>query len=313
MGIIQLSYLLLILALVASLFIDVVFFSQQGKKMTVKAASIQYLLWFGMAMTYFVFLYFKLDKELSILYLSAYFTEVSLSVDNLFVFILIFSSLKIREKYVERVLTIGILLAIVFRIIFIFIGIGLVNRYVWIMLIFGLFLLYTGVKMFFEKEEDEKDLKEGRLYKFFSTYLRYTEAPTEGKYIMNLDGKKYFTKLSLAVVMIGVSDLIFAIDSIPAVLAISTDKLIVYSSNIFAILGLRALYFILQKLKNKFDYVQQGVSVVLVFIGIKILLEYFFPERMEAVPAILSFVVIICILGSSILYSFFFDKEPAKN
>lgn len=261
-----------------------------------------------MALGYFVFLYLQLNPDTAFLYLSAYFTEVSLSIDNLFVFILIFTSLKIREKYVEKVLTIGVLLAIVFRLFFIFIGISLVTRFEWIMVVFGIFLLYTGISMFFEKEENEKSIKDGKLYKFFNNYLRFTEEPSEGKYVKTIGGKKYFTILSLAVVMVGFSDLIFAVDSIPAVLAITTDKLVVYSSNIFAILGLRALYFILLKLKDKFDYVQQGVSVVLVFIGAKILLGYFFHELHDVLSPLLSFAVIVTVLGGSILYSIFYNK-----
>lgn len=276
--------------------------------MTVKAALTQYSLWITIALAYFVFLYIQLNADTAFLYLSAYFTEVSLSIDNLFVFILIFTSLKIREKYVEKVLTIGILLAIIFRLFFIFIGISLVTRFEWIMLVFGFFLLYTGISMFFEKEEEEKSIKDGKLYKFFNNYLRFTEEPSEGKYVKTIGGKKYFTILALAVVMVGFSDLIFAVDSIPAVLAITTDKLVVYSSNIFAILGLRALYFILLKLKDKFDYVQQGVSIVLVFIGAKILLCYFLHDLHEILSPLLSFAVIVTVLGGSVLYSIFYNK-----
>ncbi len=308
MSIVQLSYILFIVALFASMFIDFMFFSRRGKKMTVKAAVMQYSLWFSIAIGYFFFLYYNLNPDSAILYLSAYFTEVSLSIDNLFVFILIFTTLKIREKYVERVLTIGILLAIIFRLFFIFIGISLVTRFEWIMLVFGAFLVYTGASMFFEKEE-EQDIKDGKLYKFFNNYLRFTEEPSEGKYVKTINGKKYFTILSLAVVMVGFSDLIFAVDSIPAVLAITTDKLVVYSSNIFAILGLRALYFILLKLKDKFDYVQQGVSVVLAFIGLKILLCYFFHDLHDILSPLISFGVIISVLGFAIVYSIFNDKE----
>lgn len=308
MSIEQLSYLIFITALLLSLLLDFFFFSRRGKKMTVQAAFTQYGLWISMALGYFVFLYLQLNPDTAFLYLSAYFTEVSLSIDNLFVFILIFTSLKIREKYVEKVLTIGVLLAIVFRLFFIFIGISLVTRFEWIMVVFGIFLLYTGISMFFEKEENEKSIKDGKLYKFFNNYLRFTEEPSEGKYVKTIGGKKYFTILSLAVVMVGFSDLIFAVDSIPAVLAITTDKLVVYSSNIFAILGLRALYFILLKLKDKFDYVQQGVSVVLVFIGAKILLGYFFHELHDVLSPLLSFAVIVTVLGGSILYSIFYNK-----
>lgn len=306
MSVIQLSYLLFILALAVSLILDLGVLNRGHQEMKFSAAAKQYFMWFSVAIAYFVFLYLKLDKEDAILYLTAYFTEVSLSVDNLFVFVLIFGSLKIDKKYIGKVLSIGIILAIIFRIVFIFIGIALVHSYEWILALFGVFLVYTGIKMYFEKEEEEEDIREGKLYKFFRNYLRYTDADPKGKYVLELHGKKYVTILSLAVLLIGVSDLIFAVDSIPAVLSITTNKLVVYSSNIFAILGLRPLYFVIQKARDKFDYVQQGVSAVLVFIGIKILLHFIWKVE---IPTFISFIVIIICLGISILVSQFYDKR----
>lgn len=313
MDIIHLSYLLFIVVLLVSISFDMGFLnkksSQADGKMSFKSAILQYSIWAGIAMAYFVFLYFRYDKDASLNYLIAYFTEMSLSIDNLFVFILVFTTLQIKERNINKALTIGILLAILFRIVFIFIGIGIVERFEWVLAIFGIFLLYTGIKIFFTKDEGDESERLGKIENFLSRRLRFTNIDTEGRYTVMIDNKKHFTKLSLAVLLIGVSDIMFAVDSIPAVLAITTDKLIVYSSNIFAILGLRPLYFILQKAKDKFDYVQEGVSIVLVFIGIKILLHFLFHIE---IATWLSFVTIVGILGGSVLYSFYNDKASKE-
>lgn len=310
MDILQLSYGLFILVLIVSLVIDLGVLGRKKKDtdgMSTRSAMIQYSIWIIIALGYFVFLYFNYEQEASLNYLISYFTEMSLSVDNLFVFILVFTTLKVKEENIGKALTMGILLAILFRIIFIFIGIGIVERFEWVLAIFGIFLLYTGVKIFFAKAEDNDEEQLGKIERFFEKRMRFTNIDSEGHYTVRLNNKRYFTKLSLAVLLIGVSDIMFAVDSIPAVLAITTDKLIVYSSNIFAILGLRPLYFILQRAKDKFDYVQEGVSLVLIFIGIKILLHFIWHID---IPVIISFATVIGLLGGSILFSFYFDKEP---
>ncbi len=309
MSIVQLSYLIFIVVLVISLVIDLGFLGRSksggSQKLSLKSALTQYLIWIAIAIGYFVFLYFNYDRDASLNYLISYFTEMSLSIDNLFVFILVFSTLKIKEINIAKALTVGILLAIFLRIGFIFIGIGIVNRFEWVLAIFGIFLLYTGIKIFFIKDEGDEAERLGKIEDFLSKRMRFTNIESDGNYTMQINGKRFFTKLSLAVLLIGVSDIMFAIDSIPAVLAITTDKLVVYSSNIFAILGLRPLYFILQKAKDKFDYVQEGVSLVLIFIGIKILLHFVFHIE---IPTWLSFALIVSILGGSVVYSFFYSK-----
>lgn len=310
MDIIQLSYGLFILVLLVSLVIDLGVFGSKKKStepMSTRSAMTQYSIWVLIALGYFVFLYFNYEKEASLNYLISYFTEMSLSIDNLFVFILVFTTLKVKEENIGSALTVGILLAILFRIVFIFIGIGIVERFEWVLAIFGIFLLYTGFKIFFSKAEEDDGEQLAKIERFFEKRMRFTNIDSEGRYAIKLNGKRYFTKLSLAVLLIGVSDIMFAVDSIPAVLAITTDKLIVYSSNIFAILGLRPLYFILQKAKDKFDYVQEGVSLVLIFIGIKILLHFVFHIE---IPTVISFAAVIGLLGGSIFFSFFYNKGP---
>jgi tellurite resistance protein TerC len=234
--------------------------------------------------------------------------EMSLSIDNIFVFVLIFSSLQIHKNNVGRVLMIGVALAIIFRIIFIAVGIVLVTKFSWLLYAFGAFLLYTGFKLFFGNQEEENDVKEGGIYKFIRKYLRYTDIEPEGKFVIQKDGKAFFTKLFLAILIIGVTDIVFALDSIPAVFAISTDNLVVFSSNIFAVLGLRALFFILQKAADQFDYLQQGIAIVLIFIGAKMFLGLIDVE----LPNWISLLVIILCISGSIIYSMYHNRKKSK-
>jgi tellurite resistance protein TerC len=283
-------------------------FSRKNKEVSIKSATYQYFFWVLIAMGYFVYLFFEFNSKIAIDYISAYFMEMSLSIDNIFVFVLIFTSLQIHKNNISRVLMIGVALAILFRIIFIAVGIVLVQQFSWLLYIFGAFLLYTGFKLFFGNQEEENDVKEGGIYKFIRKYLRYTDIEPEGKFVIQKDGKAFFTKLFLAVLIIGVTDIVFALDSIPAVFAISTDNLVVFSSNIFAVLGLRALFFILQKAADQFDYLQQGIAIVLIFIGAKMFLGLIDVE----LPNWISLLVIILCISGSIIYSMYHNRKKSK-
>ena len=303
-----LSYFIFIAALVISFILDLFVFSKKNKEVSIKSASYQYLFWVVIALSYFVYLYFEFNATIALDYLSAYFMEMSLSIDNIFVFVLIFSSLQIQKNNIGRVLMIGVVLAILFRIIFIAVGIVLVTKFSWLLYVFGAFLLFTGFKLFFGNQEEEHDIKEGGLYKFIRKYLRYTDIEKDGKFIINQNGKVFFTKLFLAVLIIGVTDIVFALDSIPAVFAITTNNLVVFSSNIFAVLGLRALFFILQKAADQFDYLQQGIAIVLIFIGAKMFLEIWHIEF----PNWVSLLVIIGCISGSIFYSMYHNRKKSK-
>jgi tellurite resistance protein TerC len=300
-----LSYVIFIAALVLSFLLDLFVFSKKNKEISVKGATIQYFFWMAIAFAYFGYLWVQYEHHTALNYLSAYFMEMSLSIDNIFVFVLIFTSLQIEKKYVGRLLMIGVVLAIVLRIIFIAVGIALVNQFHWILYIFGILLVFTGFKLFFSNQEEETDVTEGKLYRIIRRYLRYTDEDSNGKFTIFRDGKTYFTKLFLVILMIGFTDILFAIDSIPAVFAISTDNLVVFSSNIFAVLGLRALYFILQRIADKFDFLQQGIAIVLVYIGAKMFLEIIHIH----VPVWVSLVVIVVCIGLSILYSIYHNHK----
>jgi tellurite resistance protein TerC len=302
------SYLIFIIALVASFILDLFVFSKKNKEVSIHSATFQYLFWVAISLAYCGFLWYEYSAKVSLEFLSAYFMEMSLSIDNIFVFVMIFASLQINSKNVGRVLMIGVVLAILFRIIFIAIGIVLVQKFHFILYFFGAFLIFTGFKMFFENQEEENDVRDGKLYKFIRRYLRYTDAEPHGKYLINKNGKSFFTKLALAILIIGVTDIIFALDSIPAVFAITTDNLIVFSSNIFAVLGLRALFFILQKAADKFDFLQQGIAVVLILVGAKMFLELIHIY----IPIWASLLSIILCIGSSIVYSLHHNRKATK-
>jgi tellurite resistance protein TerC len=250
-------------------------------------------------------------EQLALEYLSGYLMEWSLSIDNIFVFILIFSSFGVKEKYYGRVLLIGILMAVVFRVIFITVGVALVNEFHWILYLFGVFLIFTGYKMFTATDDEEFDPHNSKVYIFLKRFLPLAPHDGNGKYVVKQDGKKYYTSLFVVVIMLAAIDLVFALDSIPAVMGISQDKLVIYTSNIFAVLGLRSLFFLLRGAVSKFDYLQQGIAIVLVFIGLKMvgqdLVNKWVPDK--TIQVVISLGVIMVCLGGSIFYSIFMQKK----
>jgi len=249
-------------------------------------------------------------QKLALEYLSAYLMEWSLSIDNIFVFILIFNSFKVKEKYYSRVLLIGILMAIVFRVLFITIGVALVEKFHWVLYIFGVFLVYTGYKMFTSNEEKEFEPHNTKIYRFLKTYLPLAPHDGEGKYVIRENGKPLYTTLFVVVVLLASIDLVFALDSIPAVMGISRDKLVIYTSNIFAVLGLRSLFFLLRGAVSKFDYLQQGIAIVLVIIGIKMLGEHYINMWVDkSTQVFISLGLIVLCISGSIFYSMFASKK----
>jgi tellurite resistance protein TerC len=236
--------------------------------------------------------------------------EWSLSIDNIFVFILIFAAFNVKEKYYGRVLLIGILMAIIFRVIFITIGVALVDRFAWILYLFGVFLLYTGYKMFTSSEEEEFNPQQSKIYLSIKKYLPLVSHDGNGKYIIRENGKPVYTTLFVVIILLAAIDLVFALDSIPAVMGISRDKLIIYTSNTFAVLGLRSLFFLLRGAVSKFDYLQQGIAIVLIFIGAKMLAEHWLNEWIEKnTQVFLSLGVILLCISGSIFYSIFIKKK----
>ena len=300
----QLSYIVFGIVLLFAVVLDLGLLSKRSKSITIKKALVQTFFWIGLAFAFGVFVAYTQGKIIAVEYISAYLMEWSLSIDNIFVFILIFSFFGVHREYYGRVLLLGILMAIVFRIIFITIGIALVATFGWLLYIFGAFLVFTGFKMFFVEQDDEFDPGKNKVYVLLKKLLPITSEDAGGKFTKIINGKKYFTMLFVVIILLASTDIVFALDSIPAVFAITQNKMVIYTSNIFAVLGLRSLFFLLRGAVSKFDYLQQGIAIVLVFIGGKMLIEYFDIH----IPVWVSLCVIIVCLVGSIVFSIYHKK-----
>jgi tellurite resistance protein TerC len=307
----QIVYSVFGLVIAAALTIDLGFLSKKSSVITIRQALKQTFFWVMLALAFFGFMWFEEGQELAIQYLSGYLMEWSLSVDNIFVFILIFDAFKVKEKNYSRVLLIGILAAIIFRIIFITLGVALVAKFAWVLYIFGVFLVYTGYKMFFANEGENVDPHEYKIYKLLKKVLPLSSNDGDGKFVIrDHNNKPVYTSLFVVVVLLAAIDLVFALDSIPAVMGISRSSLVIYTSNIFAVLGLRSLFFLLRGAVNEFEHLQQGIAIVLVFIGVKMLGEHYINIWMDKnSQVILSLLVIIFCITGSILYSLFVNKQ----
>ncbi len=238
-------------------------------------------------------------------YITGYVVELSLSADNIFVIAIIFSAFKIEQKHQHRVLFWGILGAIVFRGILIFFGTLLVQEFNWITYVFGGFLVFTALKMGFKKEEDSFDPKNGSVYKLIGRILPVSPIDDQTRFFVKENLKTFVTPLFIALLIIEVMDVVFALDSVPAILSITADPFLVFSSNIFAILGLRSMYFFLANLLAKFNYLEYSIIVILFFIGVKMLLQSFIP-----LPEWISLAVIVVSLATGIAASL---KNIKKN
>lgn len=319
----QIVYLVFGIVLSIALIFDLGLLSKKNKSITIKQALNQTMFWVGLAIAFFIFLWIEgpalaadsgdpdvSKRQLPFEFLSAYLMEWSLSIDNIFVFILIFNSFGVKEAFYSRVLLLGILMAIIFRVIFITLGVALVAKFSWVLYIFGVFLIYTGYHMFKANEEKQFDPHDSKIYKFLKSFLPLVNHDGGGKYMVRENGKPAYTTLFVVVILLAAIDLVFALDSIPAVMGISKDPLIIYTSNIFAVLGLRSLFFLLRGAVTKFDYLQQGIAIVLVFIGVKMLGEHYLSMWMSKTSQVaLSLGVIVLCISGSILYSIVLDKK----
>lgn len=307
----QIVYSVFGFVITIALVLDLGFLSKKNAIVSVSQALKQTFLWVLLALGFFVFVWIEEGQKLGLEFLSGYLMEWSLSIDNIFVFILIFDSFKVKEKHYPRVLLIGILAAIIFRVLFITVGVALVAKFSWVLYIFGVFLVYTGIHMFNADEDSNFDPHESKIYKFLKKILPIGATDGDGKFVVrDHNNKPIYTSLFVVVILLAAIDIVFALDSIPAVMGISQSSLVIYTSNIFAILGLRSLFFLLRGAVNKFAYLQQGIAIVLVFIGVKMLGEHYLNLWMDKnAQVILSLLVILfCIMGS-ILYSIFVQKK----
>jgi tellurite resistance protein TerC len=288
------------------LLIDLGVFNKNAHKISTRSALYQSIFWVIISTT-FGFLIYKYDEggtDAAMEYFSAYLTEYALSVDNIFVILLILKYFNVKEEYYHKILFWGILGAVVFRGIFIFVGAYFIHKFHFILYGFGVFLIYSGIKIYLDDSDEKIDPEKNPIVRLCRKYLPLTEDDMGGKFFVRTPTLK-FTPLFLVVVLIETTDLIFAVDSIPAVFAITQNEFLIYTSNIFAVLGLRAMFFLLSGIIDKFYLLQKGLSIILFFIGVKMLLEIFEIN----IPAGLSFIAIVVTLTLSIVFSIFIPKR----
>ena len=278
--------------------LDLGVFNRKAHAVTVKEAGAWTAVWVSLALAFNVGLYVVAGPQAGLEFLTGYLIEYSLSVDNIFVFVLIFSAFKVPAKYQHRVLFWGILGALIMRGAMIALGVVLISRFHWIIYGFGAFLVFAGIRMFFSDEEDTVDLENNLVLRFVRRLFPVTDGYREQNFVVREAGRRMVTPLFLVLILIEVTDVIFAVDSIPAIFAITQDPFIVYTSNIFAILGLRSLYFLLAGIIDRFVYLRYGLAVVLTFVGVKMLLVDVFH-----IPTIVSLGVIVGTLAVSIIAS----------
>jgi len=284
--------------------LDLGLFNRKAHAIRYREAVIWSVIWITFAMIFAGIVFWTQGTDLGLKFLTGYVIELSLSVDNLFVFLLIFSFFKVPAKVQHRVLFWGVMGALVMRLTMIFIGATLINRFHWILYIFGAFLVYTGIKMF-RQEDSDLQPEENPAVRAITRYVPITRHYEGEKFFTRVEGKLTGTLLLLVLIIVEVTDLVFAVDSIPAIFAITTNTFIVYTSNVFAILGLRSMYFLLAGVVEKFQYLRMGLAIVLTFIGAKMLIE-----ALHIVISVkVSLVVVATVLIGSVVASLIWPKD----
>jgi len=290
-------FVLLMLAL------DLGVFHRKSHDVSVKEALIWTFVWISLALAFNVIIYFWRGQQQALEYFTGYLVEKALSVDNIFVFIMIFTYFQIPSKYQHKVLFWGIIGALIMRVIFIFAGVALLEKFHFTIYIFGALLIFTGIKMF-NHNNSKIDPDKNPVLRFFKKFMPVTQTLHEDKFFIKIDGRRFATPLFLVLILIETTDLIFAVDSIPAILAITQDQFIVYTSNVFAILGLRSLYFALAGVVHRFWLLSYGLAIVLVFVGIKMMLIDFYK-----IPIEWSLLFIAAVITASIFLSLKFKSR----
>lgn len=293
-------FVLLMLAL------DLGVFNRKAHEVTVKEALIWSGVWMCLALIFNALIYYWFGEPKAIEFLTGYLIEKTLSIDNIFVFVLVFGYFQVPPIYQHKVLFWGILGALLMRVIFIFAGVALIEKFHWTIYIFGAFLIYTGYKMLSQKDK-KMEPEKNPLILFVRKIMPISDQFEGGKFFIRQNGKRYATPLFLVLVVIETTDLIFAVDSIPAILAITQDHFIVYTSNVFAILGLRSLYFALAHVVDRFVYLSTGLAAILMFVGLKMVLADVFK-----LPAFISLITIGVIITISIVLSLVKTRRTNK-
>jgi tellurite resistance protein TerC len=307
------TILFVIFAVIILLFLvlDLGLFHKQAQKISTRSALYQSIFWviISSLFGFFIYAYDEAGAEGAVEYFSAYLTEYALSVDNIFVILLILKYFQVNEAYYHRILFWGILGALVFRAIFIFVGALLIAKFHAILYFFGVFLLYSGIRIYFDDGDEKIEPEKNPILKFCRRYLPVTKTEYGGSFMVKENGSWLFTPLFLVIILIETTDLLFAVDSIPAAFAITQNAFLIYTSNIFAVMGLRAMFFLLAGIIDKFYLLQKGLSIILFFIGAKMLLDIWHIE----VNVYLSFTVIIATLILSIIFSVLIPRAAEKD
>jgi tellurite resistance protein TerC len=288
--------------------LDIMLLGKRGRHMSFREAAVRSVLNIAAGLSFAGFVCWRMGRDMSANYLIAYLVEESLSVDNLFVFLVIFNYFKLSESRQHRVLSWGVAGAVVMRAVFIFAGAALLHRFHWMTYVFGAFLIYTGLKLGFRKEEESVNPEDNVALKLARRFLKTTDEYNGDHFMVVKDGVRYATPLLLVLIVIEVTDLLFAVDSVPAVLAVSKDVYVVYTSNIMAILGLRALYFVLSGMMNRFHHLGTGLSLILIFIGLKMVSVSF-----VHVPTLISLAVIVFLLAGAVVLSLLRPQDGAAG
>jgi tellurite resistance protein TerC len=285
--------------------LDLGVFHRKAHEIGTREALTWSVVWIALSFMFNAGVYLGFGPERGLEFLTGYLIEKALSVDNLFVFLVLFSYFSVPGRLQHRVLFWGILGALVLRGIFIIAGAALIQKFHWVMYVFGIFLVYTGIKLLANREE-EMDPEQNPSLRVFRRVVRAVPDYRDAHFAVKERGKWYATPLLMVLIVVETTDIVFAIDSIPAIFAVTTDPFIVYTSNIFAILGLRALYFLLAGMMGKFRFLRVGLGTVLAFVGVKMLIA-----DITKIPIAVSLTVIACLLGLSIAASMFFpEKSP---
>ena len=299
------SFFVLVLVL---FLIDFLVLNRCAKEVTFRKALYLSAFWILLALFFNLFLYFHLGPQKAMEFLAGYLIEKALSVDNLFVFILIFSLFSVPTALQHRVMYLGVIGAIILRMMFIAAGIYLIHLFSWIMYIFGAFLIFTGIKIIFQNENKTMDKENNVILRWVKKILPMTEGFRGEKFLVRENGRLLATPLLFVLIVIDLFDLVFAVDSIPAVLAVTPDPFIVVSSNIFAILGLRAIYFLLNGMMGQFQYLKYALGAVLAFVGTKMVLEDFIKVGIGV-----SLGVVVTLLGASVAISILYKPNAKQN
>ncbi|HEY3250957.1 MAG TPA: TerC family protein [Ignavibacteria bacterium] len=278
--------------------------------MSTRKALYWVIFWISIALLFNLCVYLYLGQQKAIEFFTGYVIEESLSVDNLFVFLLLFKYFKIPNRYQRRVLNWGIIGVIILRGTFILLGSALVSNFSFVLYIFGVILIYSGYKMVFNREIDIHP-EDNKTLKVFKRFMKTTHEIHGSHFITDIDGRKYATPLLVCLIVVESTDVVFAIDSIPAIFAITTDPFIVFSSNILAVLGLRSMYFLLSVIADRFEYVKKAVGVILFYVGVKMLLPIINPEW--HIPVFVSLIVILSVLFFSVLISVVVSNKKGKE